>query len=198
MAILAVIAAGVGGWIATGSVTPAHAVTPSNFVATGHDMDYHCTSGTTAECDYFKILVDKVRNGSTLPILALDQGSELTSALALAGESPVVTVDPSDTATFNATAFVDGSGAPKYSAIITASDSTCGGCDNTPAGEDNINARAADFATFFNAGGGIFALAGADNFATYYNFVPLTGVSGQAVTSPFTVQPAGDRPGCHR
>jgi hypothetical protein len=55
----------------------------------------------------------------------------------------------------------------------------------------NINARSADFQTFFNGGGGILALAGGANRATYYNFVPLTGLTAAAVSPPFTVTAAG-------
>ncbi|MCW3027434.1 MAG: hypothetical protein JWN81_645, partial [Solirubrobacterales bacterium] len=164
-----------------------------NFVATGHDMDFHCASGTPEECQYLKIVVDKLRNGSSLPILALDQGTEVGTALAAAGftgTGEVVTVDPSNAEALNATAFVNGSSQPSYSAIINASDTTCGGCDNTAAGEANINARATDFETYFNAGGGILALAGAEEFATYYNFIPLH-LGATFVAPPFTVTPAG-------
>ncbi len=170
------------------------AATGANFIATGHDMDYHCSAGTTPECEYLKIVVEKVRNGSTLPILALDQGSELSNALADAGftgAGEVVTVNPKETSTFDATPFVDSSDHPLYSAIITASDSSCGGCDDNTEGEENINARAADFATFFNNGGGILALAGAGNYATYYNFVPIT-VGATVVSPPFTVTTEGE------
>lgn len=167
----------------------------SNFVATGHDMDYHCsqTSGSEQanECAYLKIVVNKVRNGSTKPILALDHGTEVKDALALTGQGPVVTVDPDDASAMNAVKFVSSSGAPNYSAFIVASDSTCGGCDNDPTGEANINARKNDIKTFFNHGGGILALAGAFNIATYYNFVPLTGVNAKVVTPPFTVTSQG-------
>ena len=191
LAWVAVVFLGAG--VVMGSPAPGGAVDGSggNFVATGHDMDLHCAGGQTDECDYFKILVDKVRAGSTLPILALDQGTELTDALTLIGASPVQSVDPSDAATFNAVAFVDGSGNKLYSAIITASDSTCGGCDNDTTGESNINARANDFKTYFNAGGGIIALAGAENRDTYYNDVPLSGLAAAAVAPPFTVTPDG-------
>src|ERR1700689_605175 len=106
------------------------ASTGANFVATGHDMDFHCSDGTPEECEYLKILVDKVLAGSTLPILAIDQAHGLPTALADAGftgSGEVVTVNPTETATFNSTAFVDGSDHPLYSAIITASDSSCGG-----------------------------------------------------------------------
>jgi hypothetical protein len=175
------------------TASSAGASTGANFVATGHDMDLHCAFGSTDECEYLKIVVDKVRAGSTLPILAIDQGSEVKTALeaiGFTGAGEVVTVDPAEAATFAATPFVDGAGHPLYSAIITASDATCGGCDDTPEGEANINARAADFASFFNAGGGILALAGADEFETYYDFVPLK-VAATAVEPPFTVTSDG-------
>jgi hypothetical protein len=185
LAMLAVAALAIAG--------PASAsATGANFVATGHDMDLHCNGGSTAECEYFKIVVDKVRAGSTLPILAIDHGTEVKGALIKAGyaEVSVVAVDPDEAAALNAVAFTDGAGNPLYSAIIVASDQTCGGCDNDETGEANVNARAADFATFFNHGGGILALAGADRFATFYNFVPLK-VGATVVEEPFTVTPEG-------
>jgi len=178
----------------------------ANFIATGHDLDYHCSvafeTEVEQECKYLKIAVDKVRNGSTLPILALDQGNhnafpgvvELPEALKNAGYTgvgEVVTVDPANATELNETAFVNGKGEPLYSAIITASDETCGGCDDNEEGENNINARAADFKAFFNAGGGILALSGAFRFETYYNFVPLK-VGATAVSPPFTVTPEGE------
>jgi uncharacterized repeat protein (TIGR01451 family) len=174
-----------------GGLSRAAAATGANFISTGHDMDLHCAGGDTAECAYFKIVVDKVRNGSTLPILALDEGTELTDALSATSETPVTAVDPSNAAVFNATAFISSTGAPLFSAIITASDGTCGGCDNSTTGEANINARANDFKAFFNAGGGILALAGAENRATYYNFVPLSSITAAAVSEPFTVTTTG-------
>jgi hypothetical protein len=188
-----VAALAVVGLVLAGPATSSYAATGANFVATGHDMDYHCATGTPEECEYLKIVVDKVRAGSSLPILALDQGSEVPDALAITGYTgagEVVTVNPADATAFNATAFVDGAGHPLYSAIITASDGTCGGCDNNLEGEANINARAADFKAYFNAGGGILALAGAQNFETYYGFVPLN-VAATAVEPPFTVTSEG-------
>jgi hypothetical protein len=171
---------------------PASAATGANFVATGHDMDLHCTDGSTDECAYLKIVLDTVRNGSTLPILALDHGTQVPTAIGtLSGEPSVTTVDPDDATTFNATKFVNSSGKPLFSAIVVASDSSCGGCDNTTTSITNINARSADFKAFFNGGGGILALAGAADRDTYYNFVPLGGITGVAVTNPFTVTAQG-------
>lgn len=164
----------------------------ANFIATGHDMDEHCSAGQSNECNYLKIVTNKVRNGSTLPILALDHGTQVKDALAkIPGEPAVTTVDPDNAAALAATKFTNASGKPLFSAIIVASDSSCGGCDNDATGEANINARKADIKTFFNHGGGILALSGGINRSTYYDFVPLSGVGGAAVTRPFTVTPAG-------
>lgn len=195
LALLLTALAGAGIHIAR-----AHAATGGNFFATGHDLDHHCAFGhQTDSCDYLKVLVDKARNGSTLPILALDQFTELqTSLTGLYGAAHVVRVDPSDATAFNATRFVGPTGTPLYSAIVTASDNTCNGCDNTLVGESNINARSADFAAFYNAGGGIVALTGATHYATYYNFVPFIGLAGADLPcnnstgdTCFAVTPAG-------
>ncbi|MFI5003499.1 MAG: hypothetical protein ACHQE6_00655 [Solirubrobacterales bacterium] len=187
-----------GAFAMTGLTSSANAATGANFVATGHDMDFHCSVAgpveVEQECKYLKIVVDKVRNGSTLPILALDQGTELPTALAnvgYTGVGEVVHVNPAETAVFDAMPFVNAKGEPLYSAIITASDETCGGCDDNEEGENSINARAADFKTYFNAGGGILALAGATRFATYYNFVPLN-VGATVVSPPFEVTTEGE------
>src|SRR6266404_5317095 len=112
-----VAALAVVGLVLAGPATSSYAAAGANFVATGHDMDYHCGFGSTEECEYLKIVLDKVRAGSTLPILALDQGSEVPNALANAGftgAGEVVTVNPADATAFNATAFVDGAGHPLY------------------------------------------------------------------------------------
>lgn len=177
--------------LGVGSAGSAGAATGGNFIATGHDLDYHCASGTTLSCDYFRIVVQKAQNGSTLPILALDEGTDVAQSVTNGGiTTAVVTVSPVSS-TFAGTAFTSSSGAPLYSAIVVASDETCGGCDNSRASAQALNTRSADFAAFFNAGGGIVALAGAENRDIYYNFVPLSGVSAAAVAPPFTVTAAG-------
>ena len=170
--------------------SPASALTTSNFVATGHDMDYHCSGGDSNECAYLQIVLNRVRNGSSLPVLTLDHGAELTNSLMILG-IPFDNVDPNDATALNATALVDGSGNKLFSAIVTASDQGCGGCDNDATSSANINARTADIKTFFNAGGGILALAGGDENADYYNFVPLPNVASTPVSAPFTVTSAG-------
>jgi hypothetical protein len=203
MRSLGILASLVGAFGVAGTVASSSAyASGATFIATGHDMDFHCGFGDTEECEYLKIVVNQVRAGSTKPILALDEGGTSSSTSEIAevptalvdagftGEGEVTTVNPANATEFNAVEFVDKEGHPNYSAIITASDEGCGGCDNNEAGENNINARAKDFETFFDAGGGILALAGATRFETYYNFVPLK-IGATFVSPPFTVTPFG-------
>jgi hypothetical protein len=94
-----------------------------------------------------------------------------------------------------------------FSAIIVASDASCGGCDlntndasdpNVTPDSDAINARAGDIANFFNAGGGILAFAGAshgngdasDGKDDYYSFLPIP-LGGKQVAAPFHLTAAG-------
>lgn len=102
------------------------------------------------------------------------------------------------------TPLVDGSGNPRWSAIIIASDTNCGGCDlnntdGTHLDSDAINLRTSEIQSFFNGGGGLFYQAGATNAFNadgvsgkdvYYASVPLP-VGGQPVSAPFTVTPDG-------
>ena len=204
-----------------------------NFFATGHDQDLHCAGGETDECSYYAITTNFVRAGSTLPVLILDRGAlEAVSALNLAysnnqsstptaSSPPYVVEDPQGIeatqingspppgittgSTWAATPLVDGSGHPLWSAIIVASDASCGGCDlnNTDDGShpdsDAINARTSAIQAFFNVGGGLLYLAGADNSFdadgvagkdVYYASVPVT-LTGVQVSEPFTVTPEG-------
>jgi hypothetical protein len=105
-----------------------------------------------------------------LPVLSFDTPlGELDSSLTTLGITHT-NVDP--TLGTNVTdALFDHS---VYSAIIVASDSTCGGCDLSPADEANIAAHAAAIGTFFDGGGGIVGLSGAENAGVggYYAFVP--------------------------
>ena len=160
-----------------------------NIFLTGHDDDFH--RGPDA-LNQIRSVVTFVRSGATnplLPILTFDQGTELQNALTLAGIS-FTNVNPSAgvaASLFNPTV---------YSAFLVASDFTCGGCDNTPAGEANIAARAAAIALFANAGGGIIAFAGANNAATYYSFLPgSASTSASLPSNGYTQTAAGLRLG---
>lgn len=182
--VVALLAIALG--VNAGRISNAYAAVGANVTLTGHDMDYHCYYGDANECAYLRIVLNLVRNGSTLPVLVLDQGVEVQGAItnAYGASAPVVQVVNPTTPVWTSLPLVDAGGHALYSALITASDTTCGGCDNTAAGEAAINARSSDIVTYFNDGGGILALAGANNFSTYYNFVPVTA-TGAAVTYPF-------------
>ena len=186
---------------------PATAAFAGRVVVTGHDTDLHCGEQKADQCHFFQVATDYVRNGSTKPVLALDPNPAATNDVANSlinaydpngtnpgAVPPAVLMDPKSAEFASAPITTD-----LYSAIIVASDITCGGCDlntfDATPDSDAINARSADIANFFNAGGGIFANAGAehgngDPTDTYYNFIPLP-VGGVEVTSPFTLTDAG-------
>jgi hypothetical protein len=184
---------------------PASTAFAGRLVVTGHDADLHCTNND--QCHFVKIAVDFVRAGApdpTKPVLVLDR-SDLDMNVALdnafgPGAVPRVIMDPRSPEFASAALTTD-----QYSAILVASDTTCGGCDlNEPTetsetpDSDAINARKDAIAAFFNAGGGIFAAAGSSHGDgdtdtgpdTYYNFVPLP-LGGKQVAPPFTLTEPG-------
>jgi hypothetical protein len=171
-----------------------------NLWLTGHDADFHCDGSGGSQCHYFGVAANFVRQGApnkTLPVLVLDSGTEAVNSLGAtevkalntvegAGNAiPFTVVDPTSPA-FATTPI----STANWSAIIIASDSSCGGCDNTTADITAINARTSEIQAFFSAGGGLLYLAGADNRATYYSSVPVPA-TGVAVSSPFTVTSVG-------
>jgi hypothetical protein len=174
-----------------------------NLWITGHDADLHCHFG--AQCNHFGIATDFVRIGAptpSLPVLVLDRLDvdavfSMSAPVATANNSvegagvpfPFVLVDPRSAA-FAALPLSTAT----FSAIIIASDITCGGCDLNEFGStpdtDAINARTADIAAFFSAGGGLFYISGASHFSTFYDSLPVPA-GGVAVSPPFTLTPAG-------
>jgi hypothetical protein len=172
-ALLAAIAVGAF------SVTPAFA---GNIALTGHDDDFHCNTLAAADCQQLLQFVTFARAGSSnpsLPVLTFDQGSLLTTKLGIVGVSFVNISTPAavTAALFDPT---------KYSAFVVASDSTCGGCDNNPAMTTALVAQTTAIDNFFNAGGGIVGLAGANNAGTYYGFLPASASgSGSPPSSPY-------------
>jgi hypothetical protein len=155
----------------------------SNIALTGHDDDFHCGGGfgDPNACAQLAALITYARNGSALPVLTFDAGSELTSYLTHAGIA-FTNVNPNTAGAVTASLFSNS----LYSAFIVASDTTCGGCDNSAAGEAAIAAQGAAIDDFLNGGGGIVGLAGA-NSANYYAFVPQTATSvGGAPSSGYS------------
>jgi hypothetical protein len=169
---------------------------------TGHDADLHCASDGQ-QCHFVQTAVNYVRGGApdpSKPVLVLDRlNMQMVGALDAAfgaGVVPRQVVDPRSE--FAGVAL----STDNFSAILIASDITCGGCDlneldSTP-DSDAINARERDIAAFFNAGGGVYANAGgshgdgdpANGADTYYSFLPIP-VGGAPVTGPFCLTPLG-------
>jgi len=183
-----------------------------NIYLTGHDLDFHCAlQPLPTSCNAFKIAVLFAVAGApdkTKHVLFLDQNTapgQLATAATNAGLTAAgITWDVVDPTSATFTGHCDGctplaltgvSGAPNYSAIVFASDYTCGGCDNDVNGENAINARSGAIANFFLAGGGLVYLSAGENFvcadegcthftdtgswARYYNSVPSAyGVAG--------------------
>lgn len=136
-----------------------------NIVLTGHDNDLHKTSDAFAQV---VASIKLIRNGSLLPLLTFDAGTQLTSLLATIGVA-FTNINPSVAASITDALFSNA----LYSGFAVASQQTCGGCDNSAAGVANIATHAAAIANFFNAGGGIYGLtSGLDPLG--YAYVPQT------------------------
>ncbi len=111
------------------AVLPVSSALAGRLFATGHDLDFHCSSGF--QCGYVDTAVSYVRGGApdpTKPVLILERRNRdfsvaLTETFGM-GAVPSVSMDPRS-AEF-ATAPLDTS---LYSAILIGSDITCGGCD---------------------------------------------------------------------
>jgi hypothetical protein len=144
----------------------------ARIVATGHDSDLHGSGeglGSPPDNQILGMLnyVRATAPNPTLQVLSFDAGSQLTSVLTALGIA-FTNVNP-NTGVPSASLF----NTATFSAIIVASDSTCGGCDNGATSANNLQAAASSFASFFNNGGGIVALAGGSR-ANYYSFLPET------------------------
>ena len=134
-----------------------------NIFLTGHDTDFHGADTVMAADLAF------VRNGSVLPVLTLDAGSQLTSALTRLGIA-FTNVLPS--------AVTDANFNPAlYSAFAVASQSSCGGCDNSVADAASIATHISAISAFVTAGRGLLAFAGAAN-PNAYAFVPTAASNG--------------------
>ena len=184
------------------ALLPAASASAGRLLVTGHDADYHCQGGS--QCHFVEVATNYVRGGApdpAKPVLVLDRADfDFPQALdnAFPGGIPRVVMEP-QSAAFAAEPLTP----DRYSAILIASDTSCGGCDLNPGGSegetadsDAINARKGDIEAFFNAGGGIYANAGAehgngtDPDDVFYNFVPIP-VGGVEVQGPFCLTPEG-------
>ena len=156
-----------------------------NIAITGHDDDLH--SGGNGSKVQLNAMITFARAGAptpSRPVLTFDHGSELTSSLTALG-IPFTNIDP-DVGVPAASNF----NVATYSAIVVASDSTCGGCDNTALSITNLTGAATAISAFLDAGGGIVAFAGASNASTYYGFLPASASGSGSPPSTGFVQTA--------
>jgi hypothetical protein len=151
---------------------------------TGHDNDLHCRFGDANACNALGAEAAYVMNGSSLPILAIDDGTELDVALTGKGIAHTTVAVGAVTA-----GMFDHS---VYSAFAVASVTTCGGCDNPPGTGTALAAFLPEIASFFNAGGGILGLTGANDPAAF-DYVPEAGGSTTPIfsSSGFVATAAG-------
>jgi len=148
-----------------------------NIVLTGHDNDFHCGGGTAASaCVQLKAEATFARNGSSLSILAIDNGTELINSLTANGFSVTsVTVGGVTAGMFNHSV---------HSAFAVASVTTCGGCDNPVGTGTHLATFSTAIAAFFNAGGGILGMTEATDTAGFAYVpqaaagTPITDTSG--------------------
>lgn len=186
---------------------PAYA---GRLLVTGHDADHHCARDSDVDrpgaCHFAATGVGYVRATApdpNKPVLILDRGSldwvtTLTKRASF-GVAPVPyqVVDPRSAA-FASLPLTPGA----YSAILIAS-SKDGANDPTQQDLneigstpdiDAVNARGADIAAFFNAGGGLLVASGGEagrtDSARYYRFLNITR-GGAGVTTPFSLTPLG-------
>jgi hypothetical protein len=180
--------AGVGA-AALGFASPSMAA-GGNVILTGHDDDFHCDGflgaghgAGVSPCAQLGAMTTFAENGSALPVLAIDNGTELTSSLSALGISFTKVSVGSVTA-----GMFDHS---KYSAFVVASDTDCGGCDNPSNTGTLLAAFASSIDSFFNSGGGIVGLTSAGD-PNGFAYVPqAAGATAIGHASGFAATPAG-------
>ena len=180
--------AGVGA-AALGFASPSMAA-GGNVILTGHDDDFHCDGFLGAghgagisPCAQLGAMTAFARNGSSLPVLAIDNGTELTASLTALGiPFTKVSVAGVTAGMFNHST---------YSAFVVASSTDCGGCDNPATTGSTLATFASSIDSFFNSGGGIVGLTSAGD-ANGFAYVPqAAGATAIGHSSGFAATPAG-------
>lgn len=199
----------IGGFAVLMSLAVAAPAQAGRLIVTGHDADGHCAREEVlhrpASCAFVATGVNWVRAGApdpSKPVLILDRAAldlkRAVDMMVAGGASvPYVVVEPRSPA-FAAMPI----NTATYSAILVAS-SKNEPSDATPQDlnefgstpdTDAINARSADIAAFFSAGGGIDVMsggtAGRADSARYYGFLRITRGGGR-VSTPFALTPLG-------
>jgi hypothetical protein len=147
-------------------MAPSALAAEGNIIVTGHDNDFHQSAQAMAQLRAMITFARSCAPNPALKVLTFDHKFELTTALVTLG-IPFDNVDP-DVGVPSAALF----NTAIYSAIIVASDQSCGGCDNTTTSSANLAAAVASFTNFYSNGGGLVGLSGSTNL-NYYDFLPI-------------------------
>jgi len=145
-----------------GAAPASATATPGTYIATGHDLDWHCDpngGNDTNSCDELSILIHKATTATNPRILALTSTSvsgaeSLDAALATMSGITYDVIDVvNDLSSYTAANFSN------YDVIIT--ESVYGNNDNGPLDDfvTNVNTRSANLIAYYNTGGGIIQLA---------------------------------------
>lgn len=172
MAFAGALALGMGGTAHAGSI-----------FLTGHDVLLH-----SGQNGFDNVVLDWLRGAGTASAIAAGsydiglargfQGSVgSVGTNTLEGFGTITTRDIADWGALDATArsdFVSFLGG--IDVLVIPSHQNCGGCDLSTADADILEGLAAEIASFFNAGGDVYANSSADD-STFYNFLPPGAVA---------------------
>jgi hypothetical protein len=166
-----------------------------SILLTGHDVLLHSDQVGGAS-SFSAVAIDYLRGAGTGSEIAAGAyrvgyidgtaGSASTSVLDDYGSITSFVLGGSTAGTFSA--FLGG-----IDVLVIPSHTSCGGCDLSTAESGILNFYSTEIATFFNAGGDIWANSGA-GLATYYDFLPpAVATSGPSISgsSGFTATAAG-------
>ena len=156
-----------------------------NIYLSGHDIDFHDN-----QAGYDTVVLNYLRDttaAASYRVGVVTGASDLYNIGQGFGTRTVRDISSfADAAAF-------GSFLSSVDVLIVSSEESCGGCIFRPADVVKLNSFRPAVTSFFNAGGDIFGLTGADN-ADYYGFLPPTAVAtGTSISgsSGFTATAAG-------
>lgn len=162
---------------------------------TGHDVLLH-----SGQNSYDNVILNWLRGaGTSSEIAAANYDIAFVRGFAGGvGSVGVNTLEGFGTiTTADIQSFADGAAFTSFLAgkdvLVIPDHQSCGGCDFDNADSSKLNSFAAEIASFFNAGGDIFAGSGA-SLSTFYDFLPPGAVaSGLPIggSSGFTATAAG-------
>ncbi|MDP2560401.1 PEP-CTERM sorting domain-containing protein [Psychrobium sp. 1_MG-2023] len=170
------------------SLLPLSAVA-GDILMTGHDVLLH-NNQTGAGSSFSNVAIDYLRGvGTTTPTasgsydigLVRDPGGLANTTVlddyGAFSTFDISTVTPGAAGEATFSTFLAG-----IDLLVIASQANCGGCALSLTGSNTLNSFDTEIASFFNAGGDIWANSGA-NVSTYYDFLPpAVAASGPSIS----------------